>query len=174
LALLPLELSLPEALVTAELGSAAFQCSSGGVIWVPYRPRLERLLGAITGYFNWISGATDNAIYPALFLTYIAGNGGNSKYVGWVQVLVLVLVLVGFLSSRSAHFHVLPGAGVLPSTQDTQRKGAAAQAQYRWYGRYCLDELLIDVSSTHISVDTLGERPQVQRTRLGLWKLHLP
>jgi hypothetical protein len=46
---------------------------------------LERLLGAITGYFNWISGATDNAIYPALFLTYIAGNGGNSKYVGWVQ-----------------------------------------------------------------------------------------
>jgi hypothetical protein len=98
-------------------------------------------------------------------------NAGFNKY--W-NVLVLVLVLVGFLSSRSAHFHVLPGAGVLPSTQDTHRKGAAAQAQYRWYGRYCLDELRIDVSSTHISIDTLGERPQVQRTRLGLWKLHLP
>ena len=38
--------------------------------------------GAIAGDFNWISGATDNAIYPVLFLTYIAGNGGNSKYVG--------------------------------------------------------------------------------------------
>ena len=48
-ALLPLVWSLPEALVTAELGSAAFQCSSGGVIWVPYRLRLERLLGAIAG-----------------------------------------------------------------------------------------------------------------------------
>lgn len=88
MALPPLEWSLPEALVTAELGSA-FQCSSGGVIWVPYRPRLERLLGAIAGYFNWISGATDNAIYPALFLTYLTGDGGNSKYVGWFQKILL-------------------------------------------------------------------------------------
>ena len=80
-ALLPLVWSLPEALVTAELGSA-FQCSSGGVIWVPYRLRLERLLGAIAGYFNWISGATDNAIY-------LNGNEGNSKYVGWFQKILL-------------------------------------------------------------------------------------
>ena len=33
----------------------------------------------------------------------------------------LVLVWVDFLSSRLAHFHVLLGAGVLLSTQDTQR-----------------------------------------------------
>ena len=45
--------------------------------------------GAIAGDFNWISGATDNAIYPALFLTYLTGNGGNSKYVGWFQKILL-------------------------------------------------------------------------------------
>ena len=33
--------------------------------------------------------ATDNAIYPALFLTYLTGNGGHSKYVGWFQKILL-------------------------------------------------------------------------------------
>jgi len=83
-ALLPLVWSLPEALVTAELGSA-FQCSSGGVIWV--QTAFGETPGAIAGYFNWISGATDNAIYPALFLTYLTGDGGNTL-AGFQKILL--------------------------------------------------------------------------------------
>lgn len=70
--ILPLVWSYPEAMVTAELGSA-FQSSSGGVIWV--QTAFGDAAGAFCGYFNWISGATDNAIYPTLFLTYLLGDG---------------------------------------------------------------------------------------------------
>ena len=60
--------SVPEALVTAELGST-YPDSSGGVAWV------ERAFGKkasfIMGYLSWVSGATDNAIYPVLFLVYL-------------------------------------------------------------------------------------------------------
>jgi amino acid transporter len=97
-ALLPLVWSLPEALVTAELGSA-FQCSSGGVIWV--QTAFGETPGAIAGYFNWISGATDNAIYPALFLTYLTGDGGNTlaglKRFFYTSALSLVLAGLNFL-----------------------------------------------------------------------------
>ena len=97
-ALLPLVWSLPEALVTAELGSA-FQCSSGGVIWV--QTAFGETPGAIAGYFNWISGATDNAIYPALFLTYLTGDGGNTlaglKRFFYTSALSLVLAGFNFL-----------------------------------------------------------------------------
>ena len=65
----PLLWSLPEALVTAELGSA-FPEPSGTVAWIEeaFGPRA----GLLCGYFHWVSGATDNAIYPSLFLEYVS------------------------------------------------------------------------------------------------------
>ena len=47
--------------ITAELGSA-FLDASAGVAWVEeaFGPRM----GGLCGYLGWISGATDNAIYP--------------------------------------------------------------------------------------------------------------
>jgi amino acid transporter len=65
----PLLWSLPEALVTAELGSA-FPEPSGAVAWIEeaFGPRA----GLLCGYFHWVSGATDNAIYPSLFLEYVS------------------------------------------------------------------------------------------------------
>jgi len=60
--------SIPEAWMTAELG-AAIPCASGSVAWV------EKAWGPfaawMTGYLSWISGVTDNALYPALFLAYV-------------------------------------------------------------------------------------------------------
>ena len=66
---LPLLVSIPEALVTAELGSA-YPEPSGAVAWVEeaFGPKMSLLCG----YFHWVSGATDNAIYPSLFLKYVA------------------------------------------------------------------------------------------------------
>jgi amino acid transporter len=61
--------SIPEALITAELGSAFCQDASGGVAWVD--EAFGKELGWISGGLSWISGATDNAIYPTLFLQYL-------------------------------------------------------------------------------------------------------
>jgi amino acid transporter len=64
----PLIWSLPEALMTAELGTAIPEASAG-VAWV--EEAFGNQAGWIFGYLGWISGATDNAIYPVLFLDYL-------------------------------------------------------------------------------------------------------
>lgn len=66
--LAPLVFSVQEAAMTAEL-AAAFPEASGGVAWVEtaWGPRA----GWMAGYLGIISGMTDNAIYPVLFLDYL-------------------------------------------------------------------------------------------------------
>jgi len=65
---MPFLWSVPEALMTAELGST-FPEASGPVAWV--EEAFGKRCGLFAGYMAWISGATDNAIYPALFLGYL-------------------------------------------------------------------------------------------------------
>lgn len=60
--------SLQEALITAELGTA-LPDAAGGVAWV--EEAFGHTAGWMSGYLGWISGATDNAIYPVLFLDYL-------------------------------------------------------------------------------------------------------
>lgn len=64
----PLVWSMQEAAITAELG-AAFPEASGGVAWV--EEAFGSTAGWMSGYLNWVAGATDNAIYPVLFLEYV-------------------------------------------------------------------------------------------------------
>lgn len=94
-AILPFVWSVPEALVTAELGSA-FKSSSGGVIWV--ETAFGQHAGRICGFFNWISGATDNAIYPSLFLSYLSGDSltGVSRFF-YVSCLSIALSYLNYL-----------------------------------------------------------------------------
>lgn len=56
-------------LVTAEMGSK-YPEPSGGIAWV--EEAFGPSAGLLCGYFQWVSGATDNAIYPSLFLEYTA------------------------------------------------------------------------------------------------------
>ncbi|KAL3789441.1 hypothetical protein HJC23_001989 [Cyclotella cryptica] len=72
----PFVWAIPEALVTAELGSA-FLDSSAGVAWV--EEAFGPTMGGLCGYLGWISGATDNAIYPTLFLEYFTSIMGWDK-----------------------------------------------------------------------------------------------
>ena len=66
---MPLVWSLQEALMTAELAST-FPEASGGVVWVE-QAFDSKLVGWMAGFLSWVGGATDNAIYPALFLEYV-------------------------------------------------------------------------------------------------------
>uniref|UniRef100_A0A6S8J0A1 Cationic amino acid transporter C-terminal domain-containing protein n=1 Tax=Amphora coffeiformis TaxID=265554 RepID=A0A6S8J0A1_9STRA len=67
--LFPIFWSIPEALVTAELG-CQYPEPSGSVAWI--EEAFGSTAGLLCGYFHWVSGATDNAIYPALFLEYLS------------------------------------------------------------------------------------------------------
>jgi Amino acid permease len=64
----PFVWSIPEALLTAELGTT-FPEASGGVAWV--EEAFGTNAGWMCGYLGWVAGATDNAIYPVLFLDYL-------------------------------------------------------------------------------------------------------
>jgi amino acid transporter len=66
--IMPFVWSVPESLMTAELG-AAYPEASGGVAWV--EEAFGSGMGWMAGYLGWVAGATDNAIYPVLFLDYI-------------------------------------------------------------------------------------------------------
>lgn len=101
----PLIWSLPEALITAELGST-FPEPSGGVAWV--QEAFGGTAGWIMGWLSWISGATDTCIYPVLFLDYllqIIGGGVDhsihkSIRFSLVAVLSTVLTLINYLGLK--------------------------------------------------------------------------
>jgi len=66
--LLPLAWSVPEALITSELATA-FPENSGFVAWVT--AAFGPWWGFQEGFWKWLSGVTDNAVYPVIFLTYL-------------------------------------------------------------------------------------------------------
>ncbi|KAL3801991.1 hypothetical protein HJC23_010335 [Cyclotella cryptica] len=105
-ALFPFVYSIPEAFVTAELGSA-FHCPSGGVAWV--EEAFGESMGFLCGWLSWIAGATDNAIYPTLFLEYLGSVLGykdenNSEDVlnGWARFACVsgITVILSLLNYR--------------------------------------------------------------------------
>lgn len=89
----PLVWSIPEAAMTAELGSA-YPDASGGVVWV------EEAFGAragwCCGFLAFVSGATDTAIYPILFLDYVMQVVNTEDPHPWLQyaaVSIFAMVL---------------------------------------------------------------------------------
>jgi hypothetical protein len=66
--IMPCVWAMQEALLTAELGTT-FPEASGGVAWVEEGFGINA--GWMSGYLGWIAGATDNAIYPVLFMDYL-------------------------------------------------------------------------------------------------------
>ncbi|XP_060179693.1 probable polyamine transporter At1g31830 isoform X1 [Lycium barbarum] len=115
----PIIWSVPEALITAELGTM-FPENSGYVVWVS--SALGPYWGFQQGWVKWLSGVIDNALYPVLFLDYLksgipALGGGLPRViavvgitlvltymnyrglsiVGWVAVLIGILSILPFV-----------------------------------------------------------------------------
>jgi amino acid transporter len=65
--LLPFIWSVPEALVCAELATA-FPENSGFVVWV--EAAFGPFAGFLEGIFSWLSGVTDNTLYPVMLVSY--------------------------------------------------------------------------------------------------------
>lgn len=89
--------SVPEALITAEMGTM-FPENGGYVVWVsagvgPY-------WGFQQGWMKWLSGVIDNALYPVLFLDYlksaIPAIGGGLPRVVAVLALTIILTYMNY------------------------------------------------------------------------------
>lgn len=111
--------SVPEALITAEMGTM-FPENGGYVVWVS--AALGEYWGFQQGWMKWLSGVIDNALYPGLFLDYLksvvplVGHG----YPRTLAVLVLTgsltymnyrgLTIVGWVAVFLGLFSILPFA----------------------------------------------------------------
>lgn len=89
--------SVPEALITAEMGTM-FPENGGYVVWVS--SALGPYWGFQLGWMKWLSGVIDNALYPVLFLDYlksaIPALGGGLPRVVAVLALTVVLTYMNY------------------------------------------------------------------------------
>ncbi|KAL6501814.1 proline dehydrogenase [Orobanche gracilis] len=84
----PLIWSVPEALITAEMGTM-FPENGGYVVWVS--SALGPFWGFQEGWMKWLSGVIDNALYPGLTIV-----GGVAILLGIFSILPFVVM--GFIS----------------------------------------------------------------------------
>ncbi|XP_051119198.1 probable polyamine transporter At1g31830 isoform X2 [Andrographis paniculata] len=115
--LFPLIWSIPEALITAEMGTM-FPENGGYVVWVS--SALGPFWGFQQGWMKWLSGVIDNALYPVLFLDYLKSGipalGGGLPRVIAVLALTIVLTymnyrgltIVGWVAVLLGVFSILP------------------------------------------------------------------
>ncbi|XP_068650638.1 probable polyamine transporter At1g31830 [Aristolochia californica] len=111
--------SIPEALITAEMGTM-FPENGGYVVWVS--TALGPYWGFQQGWMKWLSGVIDNALYPVLFLDYIksaipALEGGYPRVLAILVLTVLLtymnyrgLTIVGWVAVFLGVFSLLPFA----------------------------------------------------------------
>ncbi|ESW28312.1 hypothetical protein PHAVU_003G276300 [Phaseolus vulgaris] len=109
--------SVPEALITAEMGTM-FPENSGYVVWVS--SALGPFWGFQQGWMKWLSGVIDNALYPVLFLDYLkagipALGGGVPRTISILALTLLLtclnyrgLTIVGTVAVFLGIFSLLP------------------------------------------------------------------
>ncbi|XP_057850764.1 probable polyamine transporter At1g31830 [Cryptomeria japonica] len=113
----PLLWSIPEALVTAELGTM-FPENGGYVVWIS--AAFGPFWGFQQGWWKWLSGVIDNALYPVLFLDYLKSVfpvvGSGIPRIAAIIVITLALTylnyrgltIVGWASVCLGIFSLLP------------------------------------------------------------------
>ncbi|KAK4848896.1 hypothetical protein QYF36_018410 [Acer negundo] len=113
----PIIWSIPEALITAELGTM-FPENGGYVVWVS--SALGPYWGFQQGWMKWLSGVIDNALYPIMFLDYLksgvpALGGGWPRSVSALCLTVFLtylnyrgLIIVGWVAVLLGVFTLLP------------------------------------------------------------------
>lgn len=93
----PFVWSIPEALITAEMGTM-FPENGGYVVWVS--SALGHYWGFQQGWMKWLSGVIDNALYPVLFLDYldsaVPALGGGLPRMAAVLALTLLLTYMNY------------------------------------------------------------------------------
>ncbi|XWS40233.1 hypothetical protein CRYUN_Cryun18bG0122600 [Craigia yunnanensis] len=179
--LVPFIWSIPEALITAELGTR-FPENGGYVVWVS--SALGPYWGFQQGWMKWLSGVIDNALYLVLFLDYLksaipALEGGLPRT---IAVLVLTLALtymsyrgltiVGWEAILLGVFSLLPfifmGIVAIPKLKPS--RWLVVELGYRDWGLY-LNTLFWNLNYWD-SISTLageGENPTAAPSNMGMF-----
>ncbi|GLT56642.1 hypothetical protein SLA2020_296700 [Shorea laevis] len=109
--------SVPEALITAEMGTM-FPVNGGYVVWVA--SALGPYWGFQQGWMKWLSGVIDNTLYPVLFLDYLkfaipALGGGWPRLLATLALTIVLtymnyrgLTIVGWVAVALGVFSILP------------------------------------------------------------------
>ncbi|KAH6824460.1 Amino acid permease family protein [Perilla frutescens var. hirtella] len=109
--------SVPEALITAEMGTM-FPENGGYVVWVS--SALGPFWGFQQGWMKWLSGVIDNALYPVLFLDYLKSGipalaGGLPRVIAVLALTIALtymnyrgLTIVGWVAVLLGVFSILP------------------------------------------------------------------
>ncbi|KAH7852500.1 hypothetical protein Vadar_025565 [Vaccinium darrowii] len=115
--LFPFVWSVPEALITAELGTL-FPENAGYVVWVS--SALGPFFGFQLSWMKWLSGVIDNALYPVLFLDYLKSSvpqleGGFTRVIAVLALTMALtymnyrgLTIVGWVAILLGVFSILP------------------------------------------------------------------
>ncbi|EOX97580.1 Amino acid permease family protein [Theobroma cacao] len=181
--LVPFIWSVPEALITAELGTM-FPENGGYVVWVS--SALGPFWGFQQGWMKWLSGVIDNALYPVLFLDYLksafpALEGGLPRTIA-VLVLTLALTymsyrgltLVGWVAILLGVFSLLPfifmGIVAIPELEPS--RWLVTDLGYIDWGLY-MNTLFWNLNYWD-SISTLAgevENPNIAKMLGGVWLL---
>ena len=111
---MPMVWSVPEAFVVAELATAMPE-NAGYAAWVS--EAFGSFWGFQEGYWSWVSGVTDNAVYPLLFLLYLCGDCDDDALGEYEDIvssllrrpmfrwifLVLTILMLTFINHRGIH-----------------------------------------------------------------------
>ncbi|XP_024540259.1 probable polyamine transporter At3g19553 isoform X1 [Selaginella moellendorffii] len=139
--------SVPEALITAELATA-FPANGGYVLWIS--AAFGPFWGFQEGFWKWLSGVIDNALYPVLFLDYIKRSvpvfaTAAARYPTLAILTALLtfvnyrgLTIVGLAAILLAFFSLLPFAimGILALPRIKPRRWIVVsirETQWRGY-----------------------------------------
>ncbi|EFJ04485.1 hypothetical protein SELMODRAFT_138613 [Selaginella moellendorffii] len=90
---MPFLWSIPEAVITAELATA-FPDNGGYVLWI--QAAFGPFWGFQEGWWKWLSGVIDNALYPVMFLDYL--KWAIPSVAGGVVRLISLLVITAALT----------------------------------------------------------------------------
>ncbi|KAL7119093.1 hypothetical protein ACP275_02G041900 [Erythranthe tilingii] len=113
----PLFWSIPEALVTAELATS-FPENGGYVLWIS--SAFGHFWGFQEGFWKWLSGVMDNALYPVLFLDYLKSSFPIfNQMAARIPALLGITVSLTYLNYRGLHIVgfsavLLAGFSLLP------------------------------------------------------------
>ncbi|RMZ56200.1 hypothetical protein APUTEX25_002390 [Auxenochlorella protothecoides] len=108
---LPIVWSVPEALITAEMATT-FPENSGYVAWVTAAFGPFWGFQAREGFWSWISGVTDNAVYPVMLLTYLQEGIPVFKD-GWPRLVFLVGLNLTLTYLNYRGLHVVGNAAIV-------------------------------------------------------------
>lgn len=112
--ILPFVWSVPEALITAEL-STAFPENSGYVAWVT--AAFGPFWGFQEGLWSWLSGVTDNSLYPVMLAANLSLFIPQLGEVGWPRTVFIggMSVMLSYMNYRGLTVvgHSLLASGVV-------------------------------------------------------------